>query len=710
MSHWTRTLYVLLIGVFGLVGAVAAQSESNRIEAIAAAEQGGSVFVRLRFAEPVDAPPPSFSIARPARIAFDFTATANGLGRDAQSFNLGDLRSANIVEAGERTRLVLNLQRSMPYEVRNNGKEMVIVLTPVRTAAASGGSVAATPADVSFAPSARAMSGGSSVRDINFRRGAEGEGRVLVELSADDAGVDIRRQGESLVVEFLDTMLPEHLQRRSDVLDFGTPVSSMTARQVGNNVQLTVSPNGLWEHNAYQSNNQFVLEVRRLIEDPNKLVQSAPRGGYGGEPLSLNFQNIDVRAVLQVIADFTDFNIITSDSVAGNLTLRLNDVPWDQALDIILQSKGLDKRKEGNVIWIAPADELAAREKLQLESRAQITDLEPLQTESFQINYHRATEIAEFLGAAGEQTVLSSRGSAVVDDRTNKLFVTDVASRLDGVRRLVSEIDIPPRQVLIEARIVEASKDFVRDLGVRLGVGGASGNVIGYDSSGAPVRQVSFGGGLGSTQATAGQVSSVTDSLPGGLNLNLPAVGASALSMVLWNNSATRFLNLELSALETNGKGKIISSPRVLTANSVEALIEQGTEIPYREASSSGAATTAFKKAVLSLKVKPLITPDGRVQLTVAVNKDRPEVVAGFDVPAIDTKNVRTEVLVENGGTVVIGGIYEETETTARTQVPVLGDIPVLGHLFRRDQRDFGRSELLVFITPRIVSDDLTLR
>ena len=686
------------------------QSFSNQIEGLEVAEQGGAIYVRLTLREPLASPPPSFSVANPARIAFDFPGTANALGRNVQAIDQGDLRSANIVQAGDRTRLVLNLTRMSPYEARVQGRDLIIALSPAAARAAQGSVVSEAAANFAEPRAAAAAAGGLAVRDINFRRGTAGEGRVVVDLSSPDTGIDIRQQGGNLVIDFLQTALPEHLRRRSDVTDFATPVTSMTAQQVGDRVRLTVTPNGLWEHNAYQSDNRFVLEVRRVAEDPTKL--GGGRSDYKGEKLSLNFQNVDVRSVLQVIADFTDFNIITSDSVQGNLTLRLKDVPWDQALDIILQAKGLDMRKNGNVIWIAPGDELAAREKLQLEAKAQINDLEPLQTESFQINYHKAKEIFDFLKSK-DQTMLSKRGSVVVDERSNKVFVTDVGARLQALRRLVQEIDVAPRQVLIEARIVEASKTFARDLGVRLGVGGAFGRIVGYTEDGAPVRRSTLGGGLGTTRTMAGQVAGVVDANPAGLNLNLPA-GASnpgLLSMVLWNNNATRFLNLELSALEADGRGRVISSPRVLTANQVEASIEQGTEVPYQEGTSAGNTSVSFKKAVLSLKVKPQITPDGRLQLSIEVNKDRPLYEqALFGVPPIETKNVKSEVLIENGGTVVIGGIYEEEESTDEDKVPLLGDVPVLGHLFKSQSRVSNRKELLVFITPRIVSDALTLR
>ncbi len=718
MRH--RIGVLLLAAVFaGVAPAPAALAQdagqtqvfANQIEGLEVAEQGGTVYVRLTLREPLAVPPPSFSVANPARIAFDFAGTGNALGRNLQNIEQGDLRSANIVQAGDRTRVVLNLVKMSPYETRVQGRDLIIAISP--TSAQAAQNTVVTESQGNFADSRAVAASGLAVRDINFRRGTEGDGRIVVDLSNPDTGIDIRRQGGNLIVDFLQASLPEHLRRRSDVTDFGTPVTSMTAQQVGDRVRLTVTPNGLWEHNAYQSDNRFVLEVKRVTEDPNKLVQGS-RGQFQGEKLSLNFQNVDVRSVLQVIADFTDFNIITSDSVQGNLTLRLKDVPWDQALDIILQAKGLDMRKNGNVIWIAPGDELAAREKLQLEAKAQIGDLEPLNTESFQINYHKAKEIFDFLKSK-DQTMLSKRGSVVVDERSNKVFVTDVPSRLEALRRLVQEIDVAPRQVLIEARIVEANKTFARDLGVRLGYGDRRNRSLGGGG------KVGFGT---SEFASANPDGTINTGANAPINTILRRVGESAtsgdgflpdgygaLNLTLFNNSLTRFLNLELQALESDGRGRVVSSPRVLTANQVEASIEQGTEIPYQEATSSGATSVSFKKAVLSLKVKPQITPDGRLQLSIEVNKDRPLYEnALLNVPPIETKNVKSEVLIENGGTVVIGGIYEEEESTGVDQVPVLGDIPVLGHLFKTQSKVSNRKELLVFITPRIVSDALTLR
>lgn len=656
---------------------------ANSIESLDVSQQGGTIYLRVALKGALQAPPASFSVANPARIAFDFPGTANGLGRILQNIEEGDLRSANIVQVGDRTRLVLNLVKIVPYETRVDGNTVLIALNP-KGSEASVSSPAASPifASTSQAVPVATSTTAKGIRDINFRRGKDGEARIVVDLSNPDTAIDIQRRGGNLIVDFIRTALPEHLRKRSDVTDFATPVSSMVVQSQGENVRLTVAPNGQWEHNAYQSDNQFVLEVRKLVEDPNKLVQGG-RGQFQGEKLSLNFQDVDVRSVLQVIADFTNFNIITSDTVKGNLTLRLKDVPWDQALDIILQAKGLDMRKNGNVIWIAPRDELAARDKLQLESLAQIGDLEPLQTESFQINYHKAKDIFDFLKTK-DQTVLSKRGSVIVDERSNKVFVTDVTLRLQDLRKLISEIDIPPRQVLIEARIVEADKGFSRDLGVRL-------NFLKTNANGATP-----GGG----RVAIGEASTT------GLD---PVVGGGTLALALYNKSATRLLELELTALETDNRGRVVSSPRVLTANQVEAVIEQGTEVPYQQASSSGATAVSFKKAVLALKVKPQITPDGRVQLFVDVNKDSVgDAVAG--VPSINTKHVKTEVMVDNGGTVVLGGIYEETERTDIDRIPLLGELPVIGALFRNTTRTVDRKELLVFLTPRIAADALTLR
>jgi type IV pilus assembly protein PilQ len=518
-------------------------------------------------------------------------------------------------------------------------------------------------------------------------------------------------------VEFIKSSLPDALRKRLDVVDFATPVQTVSTFSQGENVRMVIEPRGVWEHNAYQTDTQFVVEVKAVQVDPNKLVQGS-RTGYIGEKLSLNFQNIEVRSVLNVIADFTDLNIITSDTVSGNLTLRLKDVPWDQALDIILQTRGLDQRKNGNVVWIAPRDELATKEKLALESKQQITELEPVRTESFQLNYAKAETISKIL-SDDKQRILSKRGSSVVDPRTNQLFVQDVSVRLEEVRRLISKLDIPVRQVLIEARIVEASDNFAKNLGSRLGFGHDIRGTPGSRVLGDRNVQFNVGGALAPTGQVSGFVAGTptftgTTSTESLQNVNLPASGLSgfgvgAFSLILFNASKSRFLSLELTALESDGKGKIVSSPRVLTADNVEALIEQGTELPYQQATSSGATSISFRKANLALKVKPQITPDGNIVMALDVNKDAVGQVttAGF---AIDTKHVKTEVLVENGGTVVIGGIYTQDSRNTTVKIPLFGDIPVVGNLFRNNQRSDQKTELLVFITPRIASDRISPR
>ncbi|MBA2350893.1 MAG: type IV pilus secretin PilQ [Burkholderiales bacterium] len=677
----------------------------NSIQAIDVSDLPGSkLLVKITMKEPPAAVPSGFTISNPPRIAFDFANTSNGLGKNSKEVGEGSLRSLNLVQAGARTRLVLNLTKASTYEAQVEGKTVMVTLQAGTAAATEGGSVSRF---------AEASNGDQthSLRDIDFRRGKDGEGRVVIDLSDNTTGIDLRKQGKSIVIDFIRTSLPSNLERRLDVVDFATPVQTVTATAQGGNTRVVIEPKGMWEHSAYQTDNRFIVEIKPVVEDPNKLVQGG-RSGYSGEKLSLNFQNVEVRSVLQVIADFTGLNIITSDTVSGNLTLRLKDVPWDQALDIILQSKGLDLRKNGNVVLIAPRDELATKEKLELEAKQQISDLEPTRTESFQLNYQRAEAFQKIL-TDDKQKILSKRGSAVIDPRTNTLFVQDIASRLEDVRGLIKKIDIPVRQVMIEARIVEATDTFSKNLGARLGVvdRGAAGRLPGVSTPGD--TRTTVGGSLDATGAFTGQLATAP-TLGQSLGVNLPAAGIAGaipgvFSVVLFNEALSRFLNLEVSALQSDGKGKIISSPRVVTADQVEATIEQGTEIPFLQASSSGATSVSFKKAVLGLKVKPQITPDDNIIMNLNVNKDSrgTDTIAG---PAIDTKQITTQVLVENGGTVVIGGIYEQTETQTINKVPLLGDIPVLGYLFKNNAKTDDRRELLVFITPRIIKETLSVR
>ncbi len=701
-STMVKTLTSVVCALaLGWLHAVALAAETNRIEAISVAgSQGGQVVVKITLSHPLASPPAGFSVNNPPRIALDFPNTANALGRTTQDVREGDLRSMNIVQVGERTRLVLNLARAIGFETKLAGKDLLVTLQGA-AAAATGG------ASVSHFAETKPGTQKHSVRDIDFRRGSAGEGRIVIDLSDNATGIDLRTQGRTIVIDLIQTTLPKNLERRLNVVDFATPVQTIEAFRQGDNTRIVIEPKGNWEHAAYQTDSRFTLEVKPVVEDPNKLVQA---GRYSGEKLSLNFQNVEVRAVLQVIADFTGLNIITSDTVSGNLTLRLKDVPWDQALDIILQSKGLDMRKTGNVVWIAPRDELATREKLALEARQQIADLEPTRTESLQLNYQKAEEFRKLL-TEKDQRILSRRGSAVVDTRTNTLFVQDTPSKLEEVRRLLRQIDVAVRQVMIESRIVEAADRFSRNLGVRLGLHDRS-NGQGIFSSNSGVRGMA-GANLTDTTFHTGQLAT-TPTLSDFTNVNLPAAAINGItpgvfSVILFNSGLTRFLNLELSALQADGKGKIISSPRVITADKVEAVIEQGTEIPYQQATSSGATSVQFKKAVLSLKVRPQITPDDKVIMKLEVHKDSrgQETISG---PSIDTKSVNTEVLVDNGGTVVIGGIYEQTETSQTTKIPVLGDLPYVGFLFKQNQKQDNKSELLVFITPRILKDSLTLR
>jgi type IV pilus assembly protein PilQ len=703
---WSAAAFGWLAAAALLPSGASAQAAAagNSIERIDATQTGTSVVLTIQLKDRAPGVPPSFSVANPARIAIDLPQTVNNLGKNLVEINQGDLRSVNVVQAQGRSRVVLNLRRQVTYAITADGNTIQVALgassdtTTFRAPEAQAAAPAAPAANV-------AAEGGRTLRAIDFRRGSEGEGRVVVDLSDPNTSVDIRQQGQTVVVDFLNTSLPEALRRRLDVTDFGTPIAQINTFQQGGNVRMVIEPRGLWEQNAYQSDTRFVVEVKPVKEDPSRLFQGT-RQGYQGERLSLNFQNVDVRSLLQVIADFTNLNIITSDSVQGSITLRLKDVPWDQALDIILQSKGLDMRKNGNVIIVAPRDELATKEKLELEARNQIADLEPLRTENFVVNYQKADDVRKLL-VDEKQRLLSKRGSVVVDPRTNQLFVQDTAARLEEVRRLLARIDIPVPQVLIEARIVEADDKFSQNLGVRFGFARiTNGEWVNAGAGSA----FSTGTGTGAGGLNTISIGNRTVTNPNFVNLPAGSIGGfqpGTFGLTLFNSSVTRLVNLEISALEADGRGKVVSSPRVITADKVKAIIEQGTEIPYQQATSSGATSISFRKAVLKLEVTPQITPEGAIFLDVKVNKDS----RGQDTasgPAIDTKNVQTQVLVENGGTVVLGGIYEQIERNTVTKVPLLGDIPVLGYLFKNRQRVNDRTELMIFITPRVVSERVT--
>lgn len=697
-----RGLRFASLGVAVLATAIPLMAAAqNSIQAVSGSVQGGSEVIRIDLAEALTVVPTGFTIQTPARIALDFQGVSNSMGRSAVELGLGNLRSANVVQSGDRTRVVLNLKSPAAYKAEIQGKSLLIILD---AQAAALPSPAASPV---FAESRNRDT--LPLKDIDFRRGPDNSGRIVVALPNNEVGVDIRQQGKTLVVEFLKTALPEGLRRRLDVGDFGTPVQTVTTFQSGDKVRMVVEPTGQWEHSAYQSDNQFVLEVRPQKVDPGKLTQGP---GYNGEKLSLNFQNIEIRSLLQVIADFTNFNVVTSDTVTGAVTLRLKDVPWDQALDIILQAKGLGMRKAGNVLLIAPKDELAAKDKLELESRNAIQSLEAVRTQSFQINYAKAADIATQITAGGSgpasARILSTRGSVIAEPRTNQLFVTDIPSKLEQVQQLIAKLDVAVRQVLIEARIVEATDTFGKSLGVKLGGGdlrSQRGGDGGYQVSGN--NRVALGTNYGNATASSGAGGTVDTS---GNFVNLPAStlgvanAAASFAVSIFNASANRFLNLELSALEADGKGKIVSSPRVVTADQTKALIEQGTEFPYQVATSSGATSLAFRKANLKLEVTPQITPEGNIILDLDVNKDSRGETTAAGI-AIDTKHIKTQVLVENGGTVVIGGIFTLDETQNETKVPLLGDVPYLGNLFKSRARTSRKQEMLVFITPKMISD-----
>ncbi len=734
-GHAVRGACAWLLGALALAAAgVAAAQNANTIDALTVSKgTSGNTIVKFTLKAPPANPPAGFAIASPPRIALDFVDTGNALGTNQRTVDDASLRSLNLVQAGNRTRVVFNLNKPATFSTQVEGNIVLVTLFD------QSEQLDAKQQIVERFAEARPGEVEHALRDVDFRRGRNGEGRIVVDLSDASTGIDIRQQGKTLIVDFMKTTLPRNLARRLDVQDFGTPVLTVDTFSQGANARMVIEPKGLWEHSAYQADNKFILEVKPIQEDPNKLVQGT-RQGYKGEKLSLNFQNVEVRAVLQVIADFTGLNIITSDSVTGSLTLRLKDIPWDQALDIIMQTKNLDMRKNGNVVRIAPRQELQLAEKEQLEAQQQIAELEPLVSESFQLNYMKAQDLANLIrsnapqqyglgagqtaGTGGQGSILSKRGIATVDPRTNILFVTDTASRLEDVRRMIRQMDTIIRQVVIEARIVVASDTFSRQLGIRFGqqTGFTLGRRFAAGTSGSLNTQpvVSLQGNslvrdtrtqtpfeLASGLASAGYSDSPQ------LNVNLPVPNpAGQLALTLINLGSGNLINLELTALEAENRGKVISSPRVVTADNQKAHIEQGTEIPYvTPGSANSPATVSFKKAVLRLDVTPQITPDDRIIMTVEIRKDSVgqyvQLGGGFAVPSIDTKNVTTQIAVGNGDTAVIGGIYEETIRNDVTKVPFLGDIPFVGYLFKQTGRTSEKQELLIFLTPRVIKESI---
>ena len=705
----TKIFTLVLLMTAGLLSnAFAADQESllsNKIENIDfSALSGGRVSIRIQMKDALVNPPAGFTLNNPARIALDFPQTANGLAKSNIVSEQGALKSISLAQAKDRTRMVLNLSRNVSYNTVLNGKDVIITLQ------GNEAGVGTAASETRFAE-AKITNQEHAISNVDFARGKNGEGRIIVDLSDPNVGINIKQKGKLLIVDFVNTDVPAELQRRLNVINFNTPVLYVDTMKQGKNGRMVIEPKGNWEQSAYQADNKFIIDVRQVIEDPNKLVKGS-KPGYAGEKLSLNFQNIEVRSVLQVIADFTGLNIIASDTVTGNITLRLKDVPWDQALDIIMQNKGLAMRKIGNVITVAPAEEVTAKEKAQLEAINAIEDLEPLRTEVFVLRYQKAEAFRTILtgsnsagsggggSASQNKSILSKRGSAVVDPRTNTLFIQDTAKKLEAIQSIINKVDVAVRQVMIESRLVLADEKFSKQLGARFGVQSAT----------TPGKNIlSIGGTLNNAGSVTGSGGAAANT--GGLNSNLPVASAFGnIAFSLFRLPAGLLLNLELSALESDKRGKIVSSPRVTTANQQKARIAQGVEIAYNEASASGATTVAFKKAELSLEVTPQITPDDKIIMDLEVRKDSLGPPAPNGAPTINTQNVLTQVLVSNGETAVLGGIYEQVERNDVDKVPFFGDLPIIGNAFKRRSKVEDKSELLIFITPKIMDESLGLR
>ena len=661
---------------------------------------GNTVQVVFTFDQAAVAPR-TFTIDEPARIALDFGDTDNKLEQRSMQVGIGAMQSIISATSKNRTRVVLNLSQKANYTTSVSGNQVVITLAGSGQSAVAAAATTASASTESLAQSSPTVSGVSKgITNIDFKRGPNGEGRVIIDLTTTSISTDVWRENNVVHLEMIASQLPEELQRRMDVSDFATPINHIDSIQDGSNIHMTITSNGDFEHLAYQTDRVYTIEVAPISKEEEEKKKKA-KFGFTGERLSLNFQDIEVRSVLQLLADFTGLNLVVSDSVEGNLTLRLKNVPWDQAMDIILKTKGLDQRKAGNVILIAPTDEIAAREKLELEARAQVEELERLRTEYIKVNYAKAADLADLL-ALTDNAILSPRGSVSVDERTNTLLVKDINSSLANVRTLLAELDIAVRQVLIESRVVIANDDFSKELGVRFGVAGSSGgdgSVVGNGD----VNAITSGSLAGVTNIANGNSFNALDSL----NVNLPVQNpAGSFGLALAKLPIGMLLEMELSAAQIEGRGEVVSSPRVITADSHTARIEQGVEIPYLEL-DDGDATLKFRKAVLSLEVTPQITPDDRVIMDLDVHKDnvgeQVSFGAGLSAPSIDTREVQSQLLVDNGQTVVLGGIYETTKADQTTRVPFFSDIPILGNLFKTTREIDERTELLIFVTPKIL-------
>ncbi|MFK8082085.1 MAG: type IV pilus secretin PilQ [Granulosicoccus sp.] len=702
-----RAASVLLLAGLAFAGQLQAAANSL-VDITHVTLPGNKQQLALTLSGPAEAPK-SFTIDNPARIALDLPDTVNEMDDSRISISSGLLQNVTTVEAGGRTRVVINMTALAPYTTSVRGNQLLVTLdangntgtAPITLAAAQEGEPEG-PADFSAGPIRERV---NQIDALDFRRGPMGEGRILFDLSSPGIVTDMRQEGGRLIVEFPDTQLAAKLQKRLDVMDFGTPVQFIDAISNKRGTKVIIQPATQdFEQLAYQSDNLFTVELKPMSREDIEENRKA-KFGYVGEKLSLNFQDIEVRSVLQLLADFTDLNIVVSDSVAGKLTLRLKNVPWDQALEIILQTKALGKRQAGNVIMIAPAEEIATRERIELEGMKQKTELAPLRTEYFQANYAKASELAMLL-QSNTGGMLTERGSVTVDDRTNTLLINDTVDQLEEIRSLVHRLDVPIRQVLIESRIVIASDDFNKDIGVRWGL---NRNTANPGTAGQPGEGFALSGNAQGVQDLING-----DSIDNGrFNINLPGNNAfGSLGVALAKLPFGTLLELELSAMQAEGTGEVISSPRVITANQHEAYIEQGVEIPYLEASSSGAASVSFRKAVLGLTVTPQITPDDRIVMDLQVNKDTVGQLFGagsLQVPSIDTRELSTQVLVDNGETVVLGGVYEQTVIDKVDFVPFFGKLPLIGKLFQRTTNQDEKSELLVFVTPKIIKDNVSL-
>jgi len=703
----TATTFAIVLAAFSGLNFKAQAADPNKLESMEVQTLSGQqVQLKLHLSGPPAEPLP-FTIDKPARIAFDLPNTTLALASRRVDVHSGGVDSVVAAEANGRTRLVVNVDSLLPYTTKVDGNTIIVTLGS--QPGASLAKLGEPPRAGSGQPAAATA---RTIRTIDFRRGSDGTGRVIVQLTDPRTPVNVRQEGNQVVVDFAGTVMPKNLMRRYDVMDFATPVQTVDAIRVEGSSRLVISAQGDFEQLAYQSDNQYTIEIKPSL----KRSTAEEKKEYSGERLTLNFQDIDVRSVLQLLADTSGQNIVVSDSVAGNLTLRLQNVPWDQALDIVLRTKGLDKRRQDNVIIIGPTEELANREKAELSARREVQELSPVRSEYLQVNYAKVSDLAKLIkSGSGKDTMLSPRGTLSIDERTNTLLVQDTAEKLADIRRLVQTLDVPVRQVLIEARIVIVNDTFERDLGARFGITSAQQN-------GSNGLLAVTGNGVGADTMTSSASNNLAKGSPvfpvtepilnNRYQVNLPIANpAGTIGISLLHGA--NLLDLELSAAQNEGRGEVISSPRVITANQKAATIMQGVEIPYQESASSGATTTQFKKAVLSLKVTPLITPDNRVILDLDVNDDSVgqlvQSATGGSVPSIDTREILTQVLVNDGQTVVLGGILETTKTTSTNKVPYLGDIPVLGHLFKTTTDVNNKKELLIFITPKILREGSNL-